>query len=39
MQYFKHSLLLLIKRKNISMNIDIDACKQGEQDALGELYN
>ena len=38
MQYFKHSLLLLIKRKNISMNIDIDACKQGEQDALGELY-
>ena len=38
MQYFKHSLLLLIKRKNISMNIDIDACKQGEQEALGDLY-
>lgn len=40
MQSFRYNLLLLIKRKSISMKIDvnIDACKQGEQEALGDLY-
>lgn len=40
MQSFRYNLLLLVKRKDISMNIDvdIDACKQGEREALGNLY-
>ena len=40
MQSFRYNLILLIKRVRLSMNIDvnIDACKQGEQEALGDLY-
>ena len=40
MQSFKQNMLLLIKRYGISMKIDvnIDACKQGEREALGNLY-
>ncbi len=40
MQSFKQNMLLLIKRYGISMKIDvnIDACKQGERKALGNLY-
>ncbi len=40
MQSFKQNILLLIKRYGISMKIDvnIDACKQGEREALGNLY-
>lgn len=40
MQSFSHNLLLLIKGKSISMkvDVDIDACKQGEREALGNLY-
>lgn len=40
MQSFKQNILLLIKRYGISMKIDvnIDACKQGERKALGNLY-
>lgn len=40
MQSFRHNLLLLIKRKIISMkvDVDVDACKQGEREALGNLY-
>ena len=41
MQSFKQNMLLLIKRYGISMKIDvnIDACKQGERKALGNLYS
>ena len=40
MQSFNQNMLLLIKRYGISMKIDvnIDACKQGERKALGNLY-
>ena len=40
MQSFKQNMLLLMKRYGISMKIDvnIDACKQGERKALGNLY-
>ncbi len=39
MQSFSHNLLLLIKRKSISMkvDVDIDGCKQGERE-LSEIY-
>ena len=40
MQSFSKTILPLLKREIISMNIDvdIDACKQGEREALGNLY-
>ena len=40
MQSFKQNTLPLIKRYGISMKVDvnIDACKQGEREALGNLY-
>ena len=39
-QSFSHNLLLLIKRKSISMKVavNIDACKLREREALGNLY-